>query len=189
MAEFNSVEEIKEEHRVIWNMLDILESIIMMLEKGRPVDIIYLKKVVDFLTNYIDRFHQAAEEKALLPVVLKIENFNGKKEANWILTEHGYARDILGKIAREVEFYKTSASPSSLDIVNYLREYQKLYRLHVAKENNLFFDLLANYIKGDLQDELNRKFLEVEKETLAEGKKKYYDILKDLKQTYLKVEL
>ena len=107
-----------------------------------------------------------------------------------ILREHGFGTKHLTTFREQVKAYRDGPLSVINDMVWTLREYEDLYRIHVAREDSIFFDKLAKQIQEELQEELIKKMKEVEAKTIGlNNREKYYDIVRELKKNFLRIDI
>ena len=71
-------EILMQEHRVIEQVLDCLETMAQRAEAGEGVDLESAKQAIDFFRNFADRCHHGKEEDCLFPL-LEQKGFCGSK--------------------------------------------------------------------------------------------------------------
>jgi hemerythrin-like domain-containing protein len=179
-------EQLKEEHKAIKLMLQILEKVCEKLESNEKVNPEHLEKIVEFIKVFADKCHHGKEEDLLFPAM---EEAGIPKEGGPIgvmLVEHNLGRDYVKGMTQAVAKYKTGDGTVSPKIVENARNYIKLLIPHINKEDNILYLMADMRLSKDKQQELLEEFEKVEHEIIGAGKhEEFHQLLHDLKQVYL----
>src|SRR5512142_1084963 len=89
-------EDLIAEHRGILLMLKVMEKIAGRMKRGETLDEEHLRKMVEFLRNFVDKCHHGKEEGILFPEIAKTAAHVGT--VNELLGEHMTGRDLIGGI-------------------------------------------------------------------------------------------
>ncbi len=91
-------EMLKEEHKTIKVMLDILENVSKKISSGIEVNSEHLNQIIDFIKTFADKCHYGKKQDLLFPA---IEESGVPKEGGPIgvmLYEHELGRDYVRKM-------------------------------------------------------------------------------------------
>lgn len=128
---------LRADHELILRALTVLERLGQGLERGEGVDRGALEWLSDFFTTFVDRCHHGKEEQHLFPA----------------LERHGLPRDGgpigLLRAMRQQDDRKTAEA---------IRQYARLLRAHIDKENGILFPLAEHIIPGQEHQQLIRAF-------------------------------
>lgn len=175
-------EDLIAEHRGILLMLKVMEKIAGRMKRGETLDEEHLRKMVEFLRNFVDKCHHGKEEGILFPEIAKTAAHVGT--VNELLGEHMTGRDLIGGIVASLLAY-APGNPDAFHIAVNCEEYVRLLARHIEKETPLL--VAADTELADAaQDEIGRRFDALERDVIGEGKhEEYHGWLKEFKAAYL----
>jgi hemerythrin-like domain-containing protein len=180
-------EQLKEEHKAILLMLEILESVCQRLESEKKVNPEHLEKIIEFIRVFADKCHHGKEEDLLFSAM---EEVGVPKEGGPIgvmLMEHNMGRDYVKGMSQGTTKYKSGDMKASSEIVENARNYIALLSQHIRKEDYVLYPMADMRLSQEKQEELLEKFEKVELERIGKGKhEEFHKLLKELKETYLK---
>lgn len=177
------IQDLIDEHGGIMVMLTIIEKMSEKLHRGEAVDNGHLNKVVEFLKNFADKCHHGKEEGILFPELLK--NSLNAKLVNELLGEHKSGRDYIRGISESLEGY-SPGNPDAIHIAVNIDGYTKLLTEHIRKENVVLFPVADVELVEPVQEELAKRFDDLERNVIGEGKhEEYHGWLEELKSIYL----
>jgi len=178
-----ATEALKEDHRLIERMLNILENIANRLEKGEEVSSELLKKASDFISTFADTYHHGKEENILFPTM---EERGFPREGGPIavmLVEHDEGRGYARNLFTGIEKFTGGDKEAARTIIDNARNYAGLLSQHIQKEDNILYMMADNIIPGEVQQQLLGRFDIVEKEKLGEKGREYYiNIVEELEK-------
>jgi len=172
-------EELKEEHRVIERMLDVLLAAAAKLEAGEPVPPEHLSSSVDFIQNFADRCHHGKEEDLLF---VAMEEAGFPRNAGPIavmLAEHEEGRAFVREMAAAAEAYGAGDPAAGHRFALNARGYAALLADHIAKEDNILYPAADQRLPAEKHDELAKEFERVECERMEPGDHERYVALVD----------
>ncbi|WP_048051532.1 hemerythrin domain-containing protein [Methanosarcina soligelidi] len=178
-------DDLREEHRAVELMLEILDSVCTNIKSGKSVEQEHLEKLVEFMRIFVDKCHHTKEEAHLFPEMVKREIPGTGELIDSLLKEHNQAREYVGRIEKAVSGKEWNKKGSG--IVENSRAYIQLLAQHIEKENNGLFPKAAAYLDSGVQKELLDSFERVEDEEIGAGKhEEFHLLLHELKDIYLK---
>ncbi len=149
-----------DEHKNILKVVDALEKECEKIAKGEFVNEDFLKKTIDFIRNYADKFHHAKEEDILFK---EFENAKAKKESHCNPTEQMlYEHDLGRKYVAGIEIGMNKRNRKM--IIENAMEYVYLIRDHISKEDNVLFPMTDDALDKKAKDKMLIKFNKVIKE-------------------------
>lgn len=182
----NYTEQLKEEHKSILLMLEILEKICDSLDAGDSVDIDHLNGIVEFLTIFADKCHHGKEEDLLFPAMEKVGIPNKGGPIGVMLLEHEKGREYITGFRHAVSDYASGKAGSQQAIIENARNYITLLYQHITKEDTVLYPLADANIPLDVQEKLLEQFDVIERERIGIGKhEEFHTLLKQLKSEYL----
>lgn len=172
------VEILKNEHRLIERMIDVLEKFCEKTEKNE-LNKGEAEKIIDFFKNFADKCHHGKEEGILFP---EMEKAGIPKEGGPIgvmLFEHNKGRNFIKEMdfaIKENNFQKFKENAIG---------YIGLLRNHIFKEDNILFNMADIHIDEKREEKLLEKFEKFEKEEMGEGvHEKYHKLVEEMEKNY-----
>jgi hemerythrin-like domain-containing protein len=156
------------EHRVIEQVLSVLEVMARRAEQMELLDAAAASETLDFFRTFADGCHHGKEEGQLFP---RLEARGLPREGGptgVMMHEHQLGRDLLGRMAAAVEH----RSPA--EFAGPAREYVMLLRDHIWKEDNRLFQMADRVLTADDDDELLRGFETAEHDHMGAGTHERY---------------
>ncbi|MFN2130532.1 MAG: hemerythrin domain-containing protein [Anaerolineae bacterium] len=179
-------EELKTEHRAIERMLRILEGVSERLESGGPVDPKHLAQIVEFIQVFADRCHHGKEEDLLFVAMAEAGIPTEGGPIGVMLREHVVGRGHVATMNRAAKQYAAGNDQGAEEFAAAAREYAKLLRQHIAKEDNILYPMADRALSQDKQRELLEEFEVVEQERVGPGRHEaFHKLLDGLEQTYV----
>ncbi len=186
MLEVKPTDVLKEEHREIKLMLEILEKICQKLEEGEEVDAKHLESVLEFIRTFADKCHHGKEEDLLFPEFEKVGIPKEQGPIGVMLMEHDFGREFVKGFAEGIEEYKKGSEKAKEKIIENARKYIELLREHIDKEDNILYPMGEEHLTEEKRKELLENFEKVEREVVGEGvHEKMHEVLHILKKIYL----
>jgi hemerythrin-like domain-containing protein len=145
------------DHQVILRAVDVLEQMADEVKKGHSVEPQDIEFVIRFLKEFEDEHHQAKEESALFPVLLKT---SGPQQAKLkqIVFEHDQERSLVEGLE---EALKTK---HGLDFVQFANRLISLLRSHIYKEESGLFGLVEMTLSDEEDRQVVAEFSKFEEE-------------------------
>lgn len=150
---------LRADHDLILRALAVLERFGRCLERGEPVDRGALERLSDFFTTFVDRCHHGKEEQHLFPALVRHGLPRDGGPVGVMLLEHEEGRGLL-RAMRQQEDRKTAVA---------IRQYARLLRAHIDKENGILFPLAEQIIPGEEDQLLIRAFDALEEALAGSG--------------------
>lgn len=158
-----------DEHRVIEQVIDSLESGARLLQEGRPVRPGFFIDATDFIKGFADGCHHKKEEGVLFIAM----NAHGVPVQGGpigvMLAEHEQGRIYTRGIIEAAQRLETGDQSTILEIVQNALGYAALLRQHIYKEDNILFPMASQVIPASLQEKVMDDFERVEHEETGEG--------------------
>ncbi len=181
-----ATEVLKEEHKIIKKMLKILGRVCEKLEKNESVNLEHLENILDFIKTFADKCHHGKEEDLLF---LAMEEAGIPKEGGPIgvmLYEHEIGREYVRNMADGISRYKNGDKGSIPQIIENARNYIRLLKDHIDKEDNILYVMADRHLSDKKQKELVEEFERVEREKIGKGvHEKYHDLVEELEKIYI----
>lgn len=175
-------EDLIHEHKAILHALNILESMSERIENNGDADNSDINSFVEFLKEFADKCHHGKEEDFLFPA---LEKAGIKKEGGPVgamLSEHTQGRNYIRQMQNSILNYQVDR----LLFIQASRDYIKLMRSHIHKENTVLFPLIDIKLSVSEQNDLYEKFENHEEKVIGKGRhEELHSILETLAVKYL----
>lgn len=162
-------EILKQEHRVIERMLDVLDRIARACEQTGALDTESATDAVTFFRNFADRCHHGKEENQLFPVLEErgLDAENGPTAV--MRLEHEDGRALIRGIEQSIEGAGRGDVKAIRDFLRHADSYTGMLRVHIRKEDNCLFPMADRALSGADQESVLRAFDAVEHEDMGDG--------------------
>lgn len=152
------------EHRVIEQMLDVLERLAMGRDAGGEFPVRLLTDLADLLEQYVDVIHHTKEERRLFEIVLErgLEAEGGSVSALIHHHETGRAqlREMRAELDRVRQGDRTAAAAAALAA----RAYAEFLRGHIRLEDEGVYPLVAKAMSAEEDHALALYFRKVDED-------------------------
>jgi hemerythrin-like domain-containing protein len=183
----SATQVLKDEHRGIERMLNIVEAAAKRLESGGDVPPDVFLNAVDFFRGFTDGCHHAKEEEKLFPA---LERRGVPKDGGPIgvmLAEHEMGRTYVRAMAESVKRYAQGDKVAAQGLVQSGRGYVTLLRQHIVKEDRILFPMADQLLASEEQQKLYDEFETIERERTGVGEhERYHRMLDELEQIVAK---
>jgi len=170
----SNTEQLKEEHRIIERMLDVIETAATNIDSGKEVGTDFFPKVVDFIRNFADGLHHGKEEKNLFPFMGRHGIPAEGGPIGVMLAEHDEGRAYVMAVNEAARRYAAGDRAALKMAENSALKYAGLLRQHIEKEDNILYVMADEVLTAGDQKELLTIYDEVEKQHLDGGSRQHY---------------
>lgn len=157
-------QELKNDHRVIQQVVAGMSAVAELLDSGKHVDPIVLADLVQFLQVFADQCHYEKEEQHLFPLLATNANVSTRRELESLEREHRLAKQLVGQLAKVAAVYVHNPEAVRYRVIDLLQQLAELYPAHIWKEDFLLFPLAQQTLSTTEQQGLQAKFEDVERE-------------------------
>jgi hemerythrin-like domain-containing protein len=162
-----------EEHKVILRALDIVDHMASRITQDQPVAAEDVETILRFLRAFADNQHQAKEESALFPELLRTSAAN-TPALRQMAFEHDQERSLVEGLEDSLR------TKHGMEFAHFANRLTGLLRTHIRKEDNILFPIAERSLSPE-QDE--RVLTELNKFELDDG---FLADLRRLEWTYLR---
>jgi hemerythrin-like domain-containing protein len=159
---------LREEHALILQALDALESKLAPVAAGEAADPAYFQKAVLFLRTFADQCHHGKEENLLFKTMVDRGFPLRGGPIAVMLSEHEAGRAFIRGMAEAAARLAQDAGAAG-QLVENGRGYIQLLRAHIEKENNVLFPMADNVLSPEDQAHLSQAFEHFEEEETGAG--------------------
>lgn len=172
-------DQLREEHELVLMVVEAMEREVEDIERTGRVHTDRVEMMVDFTRNFTDGCHHHKEEEVLFPALEERSSAAGGP-VSIMLSEHMAGREAIAAIVESLPRANDDADARS-DVLENLRLYAYLLRLHIQKENTVLFPLAEETLSDREQEMLAEEFERVEKLETGPGvHQRYHRIAHDL---------
>jgi len=155
------------EHLLIARMVDLMQRELEKIGRGKKADLIFIDGAIDFAKNYADLCHHGKEESILFEnLAMKRLLPEHKKLMDELVLEHIENRKIINNLEVTRERYIKGDSAAVGLILTACKRLADFYPGHMAKEEKRFFTPSMEYFSKREQEEMVKKFWELDKDLL-----------------------
>jgi len=177
-------ENLTSEHQDIIELLDIMNKIAGSIKSNEVFYTNDVEEIIDYLKFFIEKSHHGKEEifyPALVSAGIPKEN----ESISIMLYEHVLAHNYLKDINSCVENCKIGNSFSGELLADSLRNYVKLIKSHIRKEEEIIFPMADKELSKEKQNEIYRQFENIEEKIVHHGfHEHYHRLLRKLQSKY-----
>lgn len=169
---------LSDEHRVIERVLAALER---LTEKSATEFLQPWKKALDFVRHFADQCHHIKEEKVLFPALEEHGIPTEGGPVGMMLLEHEEGRAYVRAMFDALSKIEAGDSSAQTALCDNAKQYLRLLREHIQKEDDILFRMADEVIPADEQKQLLEKFETHEAEEVGTGvHEKYLKIVEEL---------
>jgi hemerythrin-like domain-containing protein len=162
-------EILKEEHRLILDVLNSLEEAADRLDSGGDVSPDFFLDAAEFVAEFADRCHHRKEEDILFVAMTARDMPRDSGPVAVMLHEHEEGRRFTAGFRSAAEQMKSGDAASRADVVRNVFDYVILLREHIHKEDYVLFPMADQIIPVAAMQELSESFQRVVTEDEKKG--------------------
>ena len=167
------------EHRLIERMLNLVNNVLIKIEKQETVDPVFVDTVVDFIRTYADRTHHGKEEDILFRELKKKNMSNDNRRImNELIEEHVFGRKITKELIEANDRYRRGDNSALSIITAKLGTLVEFYPKHIKKEDKVFFPSSRVYLSKEEEQAILKEFWEFDRKMIHE---KYETLVQELR--------
>lgn len=168
-----------EEHRVIENIIAVLEKAAHRLEANEAVRPGLFIEATDFIRGFADGYHHRKEEGVLFQSMAAYGIPVEGGPIGVMLAEHEQGRLFTGNLRHAAEQLEAGDATARQDVIANALGYATLLRQHIMKEDDVLFPLADRILPPEEQVRVAEGFDHVEHEETGEGIHEKYLALAD----------
>jgi hemerythrin-like domain-containing protein len=163
------IEELREEHGAIMKAFSILQGMTPKLEEHNAEAVKDFRRLLEFLTVFVDQCHHAKEEAFLFPAMKKAHTRN-KPLIEELISEHEEGRKMIVTLDAALQSAERGEDRDAEPLVKTVQEYIQLFRTHIRKENGTLFPEAREILSERDQEVMAREFEELEEKRIGKGR-------------------
>ena len=153
---------LREEHQVILRVLGCFEIALRETRETGVVDGPTFEKFVEFFRGFADHCHHCKEEDRLFPVLVSAGIPKEGGPIGCMLAEHEQARAFVRSIAEQLAPAGQGDAAAIQFVLDQGELYIDLLRNHIAKEDNVLFNMADGVLDEPAVEDLAKAYGEVE---------------------------
>ncbi len=151
----NAIQTLRNEHKTMGYLLDLLERQIALIEKTAPPDYDLIREVVDYFLTYPDLCHHPKEDLILRK--LQARDPDATAGVLNLEIEHKKSSERLGEFSRAVINILLDAEISRETFVDIANRFIQGERAHMSAEENEFFPVALRCLSEEDWAEIDGK--------------------------------
>jgi hemerythrin-like domain-containing protein len=175
---------LKHEHRVIEKALRALEGVCRRLAVGEPVPREVPIRLVDFITEFADRYHHGKEENYLFPALHRQGIVGHDSALSIIVHEHEIEKTLTDKMREAILEYQSAEEESRKRFVEAAVAYINHLTGHILKEDAILFRVANELLDETDLDDLMAGFERARTEFGPELSDQYEKTATELEQAW-----
>ncbi len=172
----NAIQTLRNEHKTMGYLLDLLERQIALIEKTAPPDYDLIREVVDYFLTYPDLCHHPKEDLILRR--LQARDPDATAGVLNLEIEHKKSSERLGEFSRAVINVLLDAEISREAFVDIANRFIQGERAHMSAEENEFFPVALRCLSEEDWAEIDRK-IDRFRDPLANGGNLRFGLLRE----------
>jgi len=165
---------LRDEHQGILAMLAVVEAAAKRLESGKSIPPQMMLDAATFFRNFADGCHHAKEEGELFPALVEHGIPKEGGPVGVMLSEHDEGRAYVRAMQLAAERYAHGDQSANLALIDNTLDYVRLLRAHIAKENNILFQMADEILSDEEQRKLYDAFEQIEQTRTGPGEHERY---------------
>jgi hemerythrin-like domain-containing protein len=175
---------LRQEHRVIEQVLDCLERIADEAGRTGRIDESAASDAIDFFRHFADGCHHAKEENQLFSA-METKGFDRQTgPLGVMLYEHTVGREAVRGMEQALDAQRRGEPQAASQFLDHARRYTNVLRQHIEKEDHCLFAMAEQAFSQDEQTELLDRFAQAEQETAGKSKSHYLQVAQSLADRY-----
>jgi hemerythrin-like domain-containing protein len=186
MNDQKPTEVLKKDHKIIKDIIKILETCAGSLEEGGKCNLEILNGSMNLIKNFNHKYHRRTEESVLFKIAEKKDTPWGTVNIGALLREHEEGAEQVRRVAdllRESVALGISNKKSKKAVVKNLYAYSFLLGSHLLQEEKILYPLIENLLTNQEKKNILQSFQRLDQEMKEIGdKERYSNSIKDYKK-------
>jgi hemerythrin-like domain-containing protein len=136
---------LSQDHKIILRALEVLQAVATRTERGEPVDAEDVRSLLRFLRVFADDYHQAKEESAFFPELMRACAANHDALRHMIF-QHNQERSLVEGLEDAL------CTKNVLEFVYFADRLIQLISSHIQKEEDVMFDIAEQSLSVEVDD-------------------------------------
>ena len=157
-----AIDALTNEHRVIEQMLIVLERLASLVDRDGDRSVQLLKELADILEQYIDVLHHTKEERRLFEIVIERGLDTAGGGVSTLIHHHDTGRTQLRDLRGELHRLALGDRTASAACAVTAHEYAEFLRAHIRMEDEDVYPLVAKAMSAEEDHALALYFAQVD---------------------------
>ncbi len=179
-------EALKKDHKIIKDIIKILEACAVSLEKSEKCDLDILNGSMNLIKNFTHKYHRRTEESVLFKIAEKKSAFWGAINISSMLREHEEGAEQVRRVAdllRESVSGDISNKKSRKTVIKNIYAYGSLLSSHLLQEEKTLYSMIESSLTNQERKNIMKSFERLNYEMSEVGDKdRYRNLIKDYKK-------
>ena len=159
----SGTETLRDDHRHIRRLGEVILRCYTLLERGRDVPLSDMEKITVIMSEFLDSIHYEREENSYFACVASYGGLN--EEIRRFMIEHEFGRRVARKISAYLREWRSGTGDSPREpVARFMKTYYVYLTDHLSKEDT-FFDEAQNVLSPEEDAEMHEQFRSVLSET------------------------
>lgn len=154
-------ETLMEEHRLIEQVLDSLETAANCLDDGEPVSPDFFVDAAEFVAGFADRCHHKKEEDILFNAMTAAGVPRDSGPIAVMLREHDAGRRSTQAFRAAAEQMQAGDAGAAADLTRHVYDYVNMLREHIAKEDIVLYPMAEQVLSADDMQAMAKQFEQI----------------------------
>jgi hemerythrin-like domain-containing protein len=165
-----------DEHRGFKAMLDVLDAVVLRLDRGGQVPPEMVGDVIDFFDIFAHR-HHGKEEDLLFPLLEQHGMGPDSSVVAALLSQHEIGIVYTGKIRADFRQVVAGRPEARNELVAHARDYSELIREHIRIEDEYFYKLAYSLLTESERASITEGLRGPRDRMPAEGRQRYLEMI------------
>ena len=180
MTDNAAIEMLREEHKIMLQVVLGLHGLARILREGRRVDVDLLREAVEFMREFDDKCHRAKEEELLFPAIVAHRISLHGCPLDALVHEHKECQRLVEQLSDAIDAYHAGETGGGDKITTTIEAIERLYPDHIWKEDELVLPMAGRLIPAKDRERLSAQFAEVEARNPPGTHERYLDFVRRL---------
>ncbi|MBU3924954.1 hemerythrin domain-containing protein [Patescibacteria group bacterium] len=177
---------LKKDHKVISDIIKILEACANSLEEGGKCDLDILNGSMNLIKNFTHKYHRRTEESVLFKIAEKKAAPWGARNISSMLREHEEGAEQVRRVAdllRESVSGGISSKKSKKAVIKNIYAYSFLLGSHLMQEEKILYPTIESLLASQERKNIMKSFERLNYEMSEVGDKdRYRNLIKKYKE-------
>jgi len=169
------------EHRLIEQMLTVIQRTLEHAGQTQAIDPYFVDTAVDFIRVYADHTHHGKEEDILFRELRKKPLSNEDRLLmDELIEDHIFSRNTTKALVEANMRYRRGSAAALAELLACLKTLVEFYPTHIRKEDDVFFPASRAYFSDQEDQAMLDEFWEFDRKMIHE---KYKAVVKEFEAT------
>ena len=174
----HTIEALRQEHISMARLLRVMENLLREISDGQPADYPLLNEISDYLRGYPDQCHHPKED--LIYRKLGDRDPDLRELGSDLEYEHARLTKLTNRFGELLTLAQSEAGASPDAFISILDELVRMYRRHMAMEEEHLFPLAIKKLRRPDWDEINSAVFDQDDPLVDEASSRYQQIRSEI---------